>query len=268
MSDEEKTTEEAVETKEGEEPQYTETEKIAMRIGWNPEHKEGDREYVSAEDFIIRSKEIQNTMSKQLKGQNKKIDQLTAGMHNLKNHYTTLHKVRVAEVKQQIAKLKAEKREAKEDGDDDVVRDIDAQITELEKAPTDIPKEEETKEHPDFAPWLENNSWYDEDEELKQYADVQATRKKYEGMKYSTMLNKIAAATKKAFPEKFKGETPAAKPGAQTVETPQSRGGGKKKFTFSDLSSSQKELCKTYETTGVMKRDEYIAELVKIGELK
>ncbi|MHC4635861.1 MAG: hypothetical protein ACYSYU_11770 [Planctomycetota bacterium] len=95
-------------------------------------------------------------------------------------------------------------------------------------------------------------------------------------MKYSTMLDKIAAATKKAFPEKFKGETPekfkgetpAAKPGAQTVETPQSRGGGKKKFTFSDLSSSQKELCKTYETTGVMKRDEYIAELVKIGELK
>ncbi|MHC4753458.1 MAG: hypothetical protein ACYTFW_26800, partial [Planctomycetota bacterium] len=65
------------------EPEYTDIEKTAMKIGWNPDHK-GERDFVSAEEFIIRGKEIQDTMSTQLKSTNKKITDLERGIQDIK----------------------------------------------------------------------------------------------------------------------------------------------------------------------------------------
>jgi hypothetical protein len=276
MSDEEKTPEggeieggeKAPEKAPEKEPDFNEIEQVAMKIGWNPKHKEGDREYVSAEDFIVRSKEIQGTMSKQLKTQTKKIDALTDGLRNLKNHNEAVFKANVASVKREVAKLKAERNEAAEDGDKDIVANIDAQIKELEKTPTELPKEAQQPD-PAFLEWKEDNAWYENDKELRAYADAQGEAPEFKGLPYETLLKKVTGRVKKMFPEKF-GETKEATktPSAQTVEAAKIRGGGKKKFTFSDLTSEQKKLCKTFEDTGVMKRDEYIADLVKIGELK
>ena len=42
----------------------------------------------------------------------------------------------------------------------------------------------------------------------------------------------------------------------------------KKTFTFSDLNKDQQKIARDFERMGVLTREQYIAELVKLGELK
>ena len=44
-----------------------EVEEIAMKLGWNPDHTGDDRPYVGPKEFILRSREIQDTTAKQLR---------------------------------------------------------------------------------------------------------------------------------------------------------------------------------------------------------
>ena len=47
------------EEKPAEKPaEQNDVEKLAIKIGWNPDYEGSEREFVSAEDYILRSKEI------------------------------------------------------------------------------------------------------------------------------------------------------------------------------------------------------------------
>ena len=250
------------------EPEYSEIEKTAMKIGWNPTHK-GERDFVSAEEFIIRSKEIQDTMSAQQKAMNKKITDLERGIKNINAHNESVYRAQVAKLKSEVVKLQTQRRQAVEDGDNKTVDQIDAQIDRIDKIP-DTPPSTETPQNPEFEAWRDKNDWYDQDTELKAYADAQGAAPEFQGLPYSVLLDKVTERVKTMFPDKFPELKKKSTPPAPTVEpsTPRKTTSSKSKHTYADLTDSQKKMCDEFVKLGAMTREQYIKDLEDIGELK
>ena len=65
----------------GGEKQYNEVEVLAMKMGWNPEHDENSgRPFKSADQYIIDSKQIQETTVKTLNSLKTTNEQLVADL--------------------------------------------------------------------------------------------------------------------------------------------------------------------------------------------
>ena len=140
-------------------------EALAMKLGWNPDHEGDDRPYVSAEEYILRSREIQDTTSKQLRATRRETSDLKAGLEALKDHNEKVYKVQVANLKKELRALKKQRREADEDGDDKLVRQLDKEIEDIERIPNEAPVKQ-TQLSPAFTKWLEVNDWYGSDTEM------------------------------------------------------------------------------------------------------
>jgi hypothetical protein len=249
-------------------------EKIAIKLGWNPDHEGGDRAYVGAEEYILRSREIQDTSKKQLKSTRRQVSDLERGLEALKRHNEQVYEVQVANLKKEIRKLKKERKEADEDGNTELVKELDKEIEEIDKIPAKAPVPE-TKSNPDFIKWLDKNSWYENDKEMQIYADIQGQSADLAGLPASKFYDAITDRVKKHFPEKFEAEgkvdkktTETKEPKATSVEGPTPRRTRQPKFTYKDLSDEQKKNCKFFVDRGVMSQEDYIKQLADIGQLK
>jgi len=249
---------------------------LAKKIGYNPDYTGDEREFLTPEQFILKSKEIQKTASDHIKKQGRDIAELKNNFSAYKKHLDALYKAQMSNLKAEIASLKTRRRQADADGDHDLARELDNQINELNKTPQELP-EAGTEIHPDFIAWVDDNGWYEKDNELRAYADMLGEQPEYRALgqrSYRNMLDKIEESVKKMFPQKF-GRTqrlpsqPAtpSKPPAATVEnaTPRKKPSGPK-YTYADLSREQQDLADFYEKQGIMTRDQYIEELAKIAE--
>ena len=193
--------EEVVETSD--EQKVTEVETLAKQMGWNPDHKDGDREYKSAQEYILNGREIQNTMSKQLRDSKRKMDGLESGLKMLKTHNDTVYNAQVVALKGKIAELKTQRVEAVEDGDNKAVAVIDTQIKDISEIPDKLP-EGDGMPDPVFLDWQDKNDWY-EDAEMKAYADWQGDNNvALRGLPQKKFLESITNMVKDNFPENFK----------------------------------------------------------------
>lgn len=260
--------EKPAEKTEGPDDKITE---LAMKLGWNPDHEDSDRPFVDAEEYILRSREIQDTTSKQLKAQRRETNDLKAGIEALKAHNEQVYKVQVASLKKELRGLKKQRREADEDGDDGLVKKLDKEIQDIERIPAEAPVRQ-TQLSSEFKKWLEDNEWYGTDSEMTRYADVQAEDKKFDGLPEQKIYAAIRKRVKEMYPDKFpekKKSTPNT-PAAPPVEgsTPPKKKSREKKFTFNDLNEDQQKMAKFFEARGAKKIPDYIQELADIGQLK
>ena len=260
-------TPEVVEDKPIEEQVSPDVEVLAKQMGWNPDHKDGDREYKSAEEYILNGRDIQNTMAKQLKGTKKEMEGLKSGLEMLKTHNETVYNAQVVALKGKIADLKTQRLEAVEDGDDKAIKVIDGQIKDISAIPDNLP-EGEAVSTPVFIEWEEKNDWY-ENADMKAYADWQGDNNvALRGLPQEKFLDKITDMVKEQFPENF--ETKKRTPAVAAVE-----GGGRKAVTptikgskFSDLSREQQDIAIHLEKNNIMTREDYIKDLEKIAEAR
>jgi hypothetical protein len=259
---------------EQKEPELSEIEQLAVKIGWNPKHEGGDREPISAEEFILKSKEIQSTQTKQNKGLKREIDNLKRGIGQLQQHNETVYKVQVKALKGKIKELQTRRKEAVEDNDSEAVYAIDSQIKDIRDIPDELAVEPMAPTPPEFEEWVEKNSWYSDNEDMRAYADLQGDlvkngkRPELEGLPFKKLLGEIERLVKDKFPENFK--QPEPKPKAPAVE-----GAGmkrrettksKSKYTYKDLSRDQQDACDFFVKQGVMSEEEYIKQLEIIEE--
>jgi len=244
-------------------------EEIAKKIGWNPNHDGSDgREPLSAAEFILKSKEIQSTSSKQIKKYSREIAELKNGFKAFEEHNKALYKAQIAQLKRELSELKSRRKEADEDGDEDLVKQLDGQIKEISDIPTELPAPQTGQLHPDFVEWADENEWYTNDDELRVYADMLGEQPEYRalaGKDYKGMLKRVESTVKKMFPQKFQrtpGQRPApsVEPGTRTA--PQ-RG---RKWSYKDLTRQQQDLADFYERQGIMSKDKYIEEIQTIAE--
>lgn len=258
--------------------ELTPIEELATKMGWNPNHDEtSGRPFVTAEDFILRSREIQKTMSNQLQNLSKTNQELVDGMRQLKTHYTKLTKTEVNRLKKDIASLKEQRDAAIEDGNKDRVREIDTQLNEMESfakdAETSIKESASAQKagdngqgqnlSPTAQKWLSDNPWYGTDQEMTAYADAQAEH--FRGLPDDKYFQMLTGRVRSVYPERF--ETTQKRPPAVEGQSLRPGKQGKSKFSYNDLNAEQKKWASFYEKQGVMNRQEYVEELVRIGEL-
>ena len=264
MSEEEQEVQEDVQDEEGE-VQLSPVEQLAQKIGWNPNHEGDDRNFVSAEDYILRSKEIQSTQTKQNKSLKKKVEDLTKGVNLLHQHNDTVYKVQVRALKSRVAELEGRRKEAVEDGDTAAVSAIDTQIKEIRDIPEELPVERVQTVPDEFVEWVDDNDWYRTDQGMKAYADKVGEDFAKSGLPLKKVYELVTKEVKKVFPENF--ETKKAVPAVSPVESGGTRSIGKSvksKYSYSDLSRSQKDICDHLVRSGIMTKDQYIKDLETI----
>jgi len=266
--------EETQEEPEEEPKDQTTIESLASEMGWKPkdDFQGHEDDYVDAATYIRRSKDIQDSLRQHLKDNKKKMSALEKGLEDLRTHNERVFKVQIERQKEEIESLKAKRREAIEEGDIEAVDEIEKKITRLntEDEKTEPEQKVDPEEYQAFTSWLKENDWYklegvtDGNPDLTEYADKLAALPDYQIMSYPQRLKKISAKVQEMFPEEFQSK--AKKPANTAVEAPSMKT-SKKKYSARDLNDDQKQIMRNFVRNGIMSEQEYINDLVKIGEL-
>jgi hypothetical protein len=251
---------------------------LAMELGWNPEF--AGPEAVDARTFILRSREINDRLSKRVRGMSKELSALREGVDTIRWSVEQQSKQEISKLKAEISSLKTRRDQALTAGEADQVRQYDAQIEALQAAtvPPERPPVPTTAGSPVFDTWVEHNTWYETDTQLQQYADNLSRQPEYQAMPYELRLDRVATAVKGHFPDRFKRPgAPApstnAPPVASAAVAPVSpsrqraKPSAKAKVTAADLSYDQRRVGEDFVSMGVYKSlDEYAQQLAAKSE--
>lgn len=259
MSDEELAVEEAIEEQEETIVEIDDTPKavkdLAKELGWNENRDDNPDKYVDAKTFILRSRDINSSLRRQVK-------EITNVVSELKTHNERVYQAEVKRLTAEMNELKAQRREAIEEGDVAKVEKIENQIDEIKEKT--IPPQQPVVSNATFDEWLEDNQWYRNDEDMRAFADKQGLE--YKGLPFEKILALVKKDVVAEFPDKFSKKT-TKPPSTSPVESGSRRSSSTKSRSESDLTSAQKTIMNQFVKHGVMSKTEYIADLVKRGEI-
>jgi len=269
---------EEVEIIEGEDTLTTEESK-ATESGWRPEDQwEGEQDqWIDAKTFNMRGELLDRIKSQtsQLRGQDKKIEKLEAGMSQLAEHNKKMDEIAYEEA---LRDLKNLKKDAMELEDYDQVTEIDDKISDLKVSQT--VNTANSQNQPQTAPevsqevnqWLTENPWYNTDTALRYATDgiARDILQSYPELKNSPrqVLEKVTSRIKEEFPTKFAKRRNSPQGVSEPGEGKAKAASSSKKYSARNLNSTQLEFGRTFVETGAMKSlDEYAGQLAKMGEL-
>src|SRR3990167_5906236 len=204
-----------------------------------------------------------SNLSKQVKSQ-------ASAMKDLADH----HK-RVAEFERSkiLNELKKQKADAMREDNFERVVELDDQISDIKNTAVpdiQVPQPDEKSAIEEMAnQWVASNQWYKNDPDLRNQANVLMAGHK--AMNPNAAPEDIfafaATGVRSANPAKFKPAS-GASPVASGERTTAPRGGKKSMPKLSDLDFEHQKVARNFESLGIMPADEYIAELVKTGEIE
>lgn len=239
------------------------TEAKAAEQGWKPKEEwiaeGGDPdEWRSAREFVDRGE-----LLKQIHNQNRKLKQTEQGFDALKQHHNVVYE---KAYKDAVAALKAQRRAAMIDGDLEAVEVIEERIeeTQSEFQANKARVEEQTKQNapdPQFVAWVNENTWYESNEDLREFADVLgiAYARKNPGIDPAKVLKHVETEVKRKFPEEFGVRRAAPSPVASVDKT--ARKGRADSFELTEIEES---IMKNLVRSKTMTKEEYIAQLKKV----
>jgi len=281
MSEENQVEQQEVNTEQQEQEQH-QVEKEARIFGWVPkeEFRGSDSDWVDAEVFVKRGKEINpilrknnELLMKKLDEKAKEIDSIKASVEEFKAFQQESFERKAAEYEVQIAQLKSQKREAIAAGDGDLVVDIDDQIDSLKDAQKEAKAEAKKKAEepakteaqvsipndPDLQSWLGRNQWFGDDVEMTDVANGlgSSVRRQFPHLSGRAFLDKLDEKIVEYFPHKTLGKK--AK-GSAVDSTGNVRGGttsGKK--SYDNLPDDARQACDRFIKQGWIKsKQEYV----------
>lgn len=248
------------ETESISEPQYTEVEQKAMRMGWKPKDEFADEDdFVDADEFIKRKPLFDRNA--QLKSELKDVKKALRELANFQLQ------VRENERKKVLTELTERKRKALVEGDAEALIEVDEEIADVraqEIAQKNTPKIQQGP-HPNFVAWVEKNTWYAQDAELRAEADFLGTRYAASNPDKDPeeVLQYVSGRIRKMYPEKFQNPNrsrPSSVEGASGAKS----GPANKKSNDFELTDEERKVMRTFVRQEIMSEDEYIAELKKI----
>jgi hypothetical protein len=281
MSEENQVEQQEVSNEQQEQEQH-QVEKEARIFGWVPkeEFRGSDSDWVDAEVFVKRGKEINpilrknnELLMKKLDEKAKEIDSIKASVEEFKAFQQESFERKAAEYEVQIAQLKSQKREAIAAGDGDLVVDIDDQIDSLKDAQKEAKAEAKKKAEepakteaqvsipndPDLQSWLGRNQWFGDDVEMTDVANGlgASVRRQFPHLSGRAFLDKLDEKIVEYFPHKTLGKK--AK-GSAVDSTGNVRGGttsGKK--SYDNLPDDARQACDRFIKQGWIKsKQEYV----------
>lgn len=236
-------------------------ERKALMMGWHPKDEfQGDEEdFIDAAEFVRRK-----PLFDKIDGVSKELRETRKALKALQEHH---EKVKVSEYNRALEELKAQKKAALRDGDEDALIEIDEKIVDA-KAAHRVEQakavQQQAQPHPALVKWVEGNKWYVSDAELRTAADQI-------GVSYAAqnpdkhpdeVLQYVTARVKKIFPEKF---TNPQKEKAPSVEGASSNAGTSRKTEDGfRLTDEQRKVMNTLVRQGVMTKEQYIADIKKL----
>lgn len=246
------------------EPQYSEVEIEAMDQGWLPKDKweESGRavdEWRSAKEFKERG-EFFSTIH-QLKRDNK---QLSVGLDSMKRHHQFVFDQAYRKAQ---ADLRKERRLALKDEDIDRVEELETEMerlnTEYSTQKQDLAKVEvQPAAAPELAAFVGRNPWYETDSELRDEADAvgMVFANRNPGSRPDVILKHVEDVIKKRHSDKF-GVRRAAPNAVTSVDRTRS---SRKTEAAYDLDEIETKIMTDLVRSGVMTKEEYVADLKKI----
>ena len=247
-------------------PQHTDIELRAMDMGWRPkeEFQGNEDDFIEAKEFVRRQ-----PLFDKIETQSKQIKAVSKALEALKVHYT---RVEQSAVEKAIAQMKTARKDALSEGDgdrfellDDEIKKAEHQLTAIQKV-QDEPIVEEQVDHPEWKAFQSRNPWYKTTDYMRVYADKVGTELAQRGVSPSDVLKEVEKAVRKEFPQKFTNPNKSDAPDVSTTRTPGT--GGRKNSEEGKLSDSQRKIMNDLVRQGVLTKEEYIADLKSIGELK
>ena len=255
-------------------------EGAARGQGWVPQDEwDGDpTQWRDAQVFLERG-EYFKTMGTQ----RKQIDKLNAVVEKMA---VIQSKTREDERQRVLKELSTEKVSAMEEGEFERVATIDTEMSKIRSEPAmtvptivgtgNVEGQTEQKYTQDqIADYIDNNSWYRTNSDMRQYADSVAVG--FRSNNPNTTIDDVLEYTDKEvkirYPEQFGKQVPSASPVASTRRTTKpGPNGTQKKKTLNDLPASSRDMYaqigQSFVDAGAVDSiDEYVAELEKIGEL-
>ena len=229
-------------------------EEKAKRQGWVPEDEyTGEKEPLSAEDFLKKGDEILAIKNERFKKQEEmlaaasaKIDSMEVTFKKFGEYTKKQQELAEKRHKSEIADLKEQQRQIAEDPGGDMTEfdRIGKKIEIAEAAVTNVPEQKQEGDSPDFPAFQAANPWYNIDVEMTIYANqAGGVIFKKHGAANTAFYNEVAKEVKKKFPDKFKAE--GSNKSVADVEgstgTAYAQKGGKK--TYNALPQDAKEAC-------------------------
>jgi len=246
-------------------------EELASQLGWRADHTGEDA--VDAVTYILRSKDIQKSMSKHNKDLKENLSTVQASINALKEHNERVYQADVKKLQGEIATLKKERKSAIELADVNKVEELDEQIAERQKD-IDTPKIDAVAKpsaanaNPVFDEWVKSNDWYLKDDEMAKFADTVAQQ--YVGAPLDRIYKIVRSKVQEVFPDKFESDKTVVKPKPIGPTSPVDKGtnnkGNSSSFTKSDLSPEQINIMNQFVHGGIMTEEAYINDIAKMQE--
>jgi hypothetical protein len=247
-------------------------EALAEKLGWNKDHQGPEK--VDAATYILKSREIQDTMRDYNKDLKNQVGSLQGSIKALQEHNEKVYKAEVKKLEADLTRLRKEKREAVELADVEKVDELDAQIDDIQKD-LNAPKPEDKNTavvNPIYDAWIDDNKWYETDVEMAAYADTVAEQ--YKGAPAERVYKLVTQKVKEVFPDKFESPNnnipkPADPPkpiGPKSPVERASKGEGGAAFTVNDLTPDQRTIMRQFVSQGIMTEKQYVADIAKLQE--
>ena len=259
-------------------PQY---ESEARAQGWvaKEEFRGSESDWVDAETFVRRGKEIMPILRKNneklLKelGEARKIaEEARESAKEFREYQKQQFEKKTKDLEGQLEQLKQAKRDAITQGDGDRAIAIDDAMDDLKEqrleAKEDLKAaEEKAKEVPQITQdpilntWMEKNDWFGKDSRMTGVANGLGVslRQENPNLNGQAFLDKLDAELQEMFPEKFgKKRTPNPMEGSPNGTARPSVSSGKK--TYNNLPPEAKAACDKFVKQGLMTKEAYVAE--------
>ena len=211
----------------------------AVDHGWTPEGVEGKRN-LTAEEFMDRKPLYDDIRN--LKKQTRKLqDGLEASLKMQQG-------IREREREKVIQELNAKKREALEENEYDQVMEIDKELLAVHT------QEEEpiVNTNADFDVWVDENEWYHQNTEMREYADMIGAGyfAKHPKAPMKEVYEFVGKEAAKRFPDELGGgnsnrRRQSAVEGAGQGRVGSSGGGRPTKYSVNDLPEQDREIMNT-----------------------
>ena len=228
----------------------------AREQGWKPkEEYQGDpSKWRPAKEFVDRGELFSkiDTMGKELKETKK-------ALAMLQEHHS---KVREVEYSKALTELKTLQKKHLEEGNSDGYLETTELLTDLkaeQKAREVVKEVTPQQQDPRFLNWVDENRWYQKDDEMRQFADSigMGYAQTHPNQDPEEVLRYVTKQVKERFRDKFINPNRNKPSAVGTSDTnTESRG------SF-QLTEDERRVMNTFIRAGVMTKDEYIAEIKK-----
>src|SRR3990167_1059943 len=172
--------------------EQTAYENIAQTWGWVPKEKyRGDKsEWVDAKTFVLRDKAMHKSTRAHARTLEREMESLKRSVEQLSAHQRDANTMTI---QQQILRKKENLKDAVEEGDTEKTLQISRAIYDLEAKAVPV-NEQNQGIPPEIQHWIDDNPWYEDDDELKAKADKVFARSKRRGLLFDEAAEEVADA--------------------------------------------------------------------------